>query len=555
MDEEFEKLEASARDEPLKKPKLTRILRQRAYCPPLDPALFSAILSDYDLSDPRAVREAQATLDSLKASALEADTTDFDPSGTTGLGDVRPHDPSSPEDNTLFSEGTTVTSLSNGLSSLSVGEDEGGLGEYMDSVEQSDDATKLKELKNMFPETSEYNISFTLVKCKGDFCRAMDELLNQCFIDGGALDEEHATSSKSVDAFSEDSIGRRSRRKTKNKKLRNLDAGKPGSPLMSPSTPPASPWQSGANDVEFICVRTKLASTKVSSLYHKNGGTLAGTIRALLEDTSLGATPSDTEQDGEALRANMADLGKDFPGLHEDQLIKLLSLTAPSTAAAHELAKAMTIRPQQGRIEVIPRYAPIEVDEDGNEKSWTTVTPAKRAAALAKAGPSGDAAALASTYAAASSRAYTQAGAAYRRGKSDHLMGAAAGYYSQVGRELAMKSKEATAEAADELVARQSSANHVDLHGVSVKDAVRIARQRTEAWWRVRKRRAVGVDGRVRDEADGDESRSNLTIVTGMGHHSRGGKGLIGPAVGRMLMQEGYEVRAGEGNVTVVGKR
>lgn len=44
---------------------------QREYCPPIDSALFFAIISDYDLSNSESIKDIQATLDVLKNSIAE----------------------------------------------------------------------------------------------------------------------------------------------------------------------------------------------------------------------------------------------------------------------------------------------------------------------------------------------------------------------------------------------------------------------------------------------------------------------------------------------------
>lgn len=517
-------------------------------------------MSDFDLTDANALQDARATLDPIKASALDTDASTFDPSGTTvPEDDIASHRPrSSPEDSVPHSNGTELTSLSNGVSSLSLAEsatssDIGlskGYGEHVEAVEKSDDATKTKELKTMFPDSTDYAINHTLKNCNGDFVRAMDELLNHSFIQGEGMADgaDYSVGSKGVDAFSEDSLGRRGRKKNgkKKQKYQSLDEARSSS---SPASPTESPWKVAKTEIEFVTSRTNVSHNTVASVYHQHGASLPTTIKALLVTSAEKTKSANVASDDAVIQAHAYELGHDFPTIEPSHLTELIRLTHPSTAAAHELAKAMIAQPHKvGRIEVIPRYAPINVHDE--EDAWISASSPRRAPA--SPATTSDPASLASTYAAASSRAYGQANAAYRRGKSDALMGAAAGYYSQVGRDYATRSREATAEAADALVAANSSAGTIDLHGVSVKDAVRIARGRTAEWWRVHKRRAVGVDGRVHaEEGTGGE----LTIVTGVGRHSRGGKGLIGPAVGRMLMQEGWEARCGEGHWIVYGKR
>jgi hypothetical protein len=42
-------------------------------------------------------------------------------------------------------------------------------------------------------------------------------------------------------------------------------------------------------------------------------------------------------------------------------------------------------------------------------------------------------------------------------------------------------------------------------------------------------------------------------IVTGLGRHSEGGRGKIGPAVLKTLMSEGWKVEVGTGELRVTG--
>src|SRR5204862_2090024 len=115
---------------------------------------------------------------------------------------------------------------------------------------------------------------------------------------------------------------------------------------------------------------------------------------------------------------------------------------------------------------------------------------------------------------------------AYRRGKSDPLMGAAAGYYSAVGREHIEKAKKEFAAAADALVNRQSTSKLLDLHGVSVQDAVRIASGKVATWWDF-----LG-DAKYAPGGLGPASEG-YCIVTGMVRHSKDGTARLGLAVGR----------------------
>ncbi|KAI9663592.1 MAG: hypothetical protein M1829_006051 [Trizodia sp. TS-e1964] len=151
---------------------------------------------------------------------------------------------------------------------------------------------------------------------------------------------------------------------------------------------------------------------------------------------------------------------------------------------------------------------------------------------------------MASKHNAARDSAFEQAAAAYRRGRSDLLMGAAAAYYSSLGKEHHSRAKKYDAVAADALVAEQSSKTHMDLHGVNVENAVRIARQQVASWWNgLGDEKYLGHMGQAQ----------RYQIITGVGRHSQGGRARLGPAVGKMLVQEGWRVEVGEGVLTVTG--
>lgn len=123
-------------------------------------------------------------------------------------------------------------------------------------------------------------------------------------------------------------------------------------------------------------------------------------------------------------------------------------------------------------------------------------------------------------------------------------MAGAAAYYAEAGRNYNGLAKAASSAAADELVARQSDAGQLDLHGVNVKDALRISRERVTNWWHEKQK----IEGR-----GGNRGVGGYRIITGVGHHSEGGRGKLGPAVGKMLIREGWKVEVGSGVLVVRG--
>jgi len=504
--------------------------------------LLSAILSDFDLSDEASTKNARETLDILKSSAAEDDASDFDPSGTSAHFDnVSDHGGSMPGTCPSRSDGATdISSLSNGVRSIGLS-DTSEEYSHNEELEKLDEATKEALLKEMFPTASSYTVSHTLKKCNGHWNRAMEELLNHMFFEGEEqVDGEARIFARGVDAFSEDNAARRARkgRKTKRNILSESD-------LRSSSSPPAlrSTWDTARKDIEFISTRANVASQAIQSLYHSHNASLPATILALLDlptpPPKLVPELTFTTASEDTIRTHAAALTSEFPSISPHLVTSLVRLTYPSTSSAHELAAAITASPRTSGIQLITHYAPISTSSDPspnkNRHPTTTLPPGLSPAA-------------------AHSQYTAQASAAYRRARSDRLMSGAAAYYSQLGRDAALLRNNATSDSADALVASQSKPGVMcDLHGVSVKDAVRIARREAEGWWRSGGGRGVmGLDGRVRGGVSG--SGEGFRIITGVGRHSEGGKGKLGPAVAKVLVSEGWRVIAEEGVLVVVGK-
>lgn len=503
----------------------------------------------------------------MKTSALEEDAGFFDPSGNSGyLADPETNDASEVEESScVTSEETDLSSLSNGVQRL--GLKDGGVGVTNTNLgdgdpDKLDDTTKVQLLQEMFPTASSYDVSHTVKKCGGSWNRAMEELLNHAFFsDEGIGSDEDRIYARGVEAFSEDNSMPRGRRRKDRRKQRmtdNIHNSLDRRASSTPTAPPVSSWDKGRKDVDFIMTRTGLSQPMISSLHHRNGTSLPLTIIALVESlersSSMLSMPSVSPERHGTLSTNPTiqthafELGRDFPTIAPHHLTGLIRLTHPSTASAHELAKALTApstsESAYNSKTITPIYTPVNLSDDESSSIQRRTGVRSDSAARPES---------AAYHHAAANQAFSSASSAYRRGKSDHLMGAAAGYYSQVGRDHAMKRTEAVAGAADALVASQSTAPIVDLHGVSVKDGVRIARSRVEKWWAAGGSGGVkGLDGRV-SNCDANAART-LTIVTGLGRHSEGGKGRLGPAVGSMLSHEGWQCSFGEGEITVLGK-
>ncbi|KAE9380274.1 hypothetical protein N431DRAFT_394961 [Stipitochalara longipes BDJ] len=510
----------------------------------LDSSAVLAILSDYNLANPSELDAARQLLSALSSEIATEEATDFDPSGASGtflltddLGSSRDDESASAQSHQAWKSQTDGTSLSQELSALDLEglefSDNGGAISREESPEKAfssdldslDDQDKETALIAIFPSLKPFDVKWTLKKCKGDAGLAIDELMTQSFL------EESGSRHRGIEAFYDDGLPSRPR-KVKGKKRRGRTThGDTGH--TDPDSPLQSKWDVGRQDAEFLATKTGMQMQQVSSIYHKNGGSIRATIAAIIDaNASL-----KLESDDPMIQINASELHQDYPSISTSDLEILVQITHPSTNNARELAKALTSHPIDNKplIQLEFRHAPVDLGSD------STSTKTKVSNGIYREG-SISAAELASTYTQARDTAYIQAHAAYRKGKSDPLMGGAAAYYSQVGREHDARAKSAESAAADALVLIQNSRTQLDLHGLNVKDAVRISREKVTAWWHGLGEQRVGMK-RISPE---------YQIITGKGNHSDG-RGKLGPAVGKMLIREGWKVEVRGGRLVVMG--
>ncbi|MCJ1242395.1 hypothetical protein MMC14_010403 [Varicellaria rhodocarpa] len=576
---------------------------EKEYCPPLDTALIRAIAYDQeDFPEAASLSEVRATLDTLKASAENDESAAFDPSGTS-----RPHDDISAHDSNDLAHSwngdvlsgtgdTDLTSLSRSLDSLSIGS-AGELEIGVEEKEEEDNAAHEQRLENlpipekeailieMFPDLKTFDISFSLKKHRYNFSQTVEDLLNQVFLEE---DPDLKNSPRGIEAFSTP-YHRKPKRKKRGKVpplSSRRSSSVPSSSPISSGSPGPSKWDMARQDVDFITQRTYLSHRTVSSMYHRSGASLSATILALCASNS----PPDPDRnenpstaDDPVIQAHAYELRQDFPSLPPHTLTALVHLTHPSTASAHELAKAITTSPTSTSTTTIitPHYTrptfplsddPASLQIPLHQTQTPTPTPTTHLAATTAAA---NATTLFRT-------AYTRASHYHHLSKSSPLMAGAASYYALVGRESSATARHYTSLAADALVASQShfpsssspssASPFIDLHGTSVPDAVRITRVAVEQWWsgpvgewaregkvQVQAQRQGQVQsqgsrrGRGRGRT-GDEEGGAFRIVTGVGRHSAGGRGRLGPAVGGMLVREGWRVEVGEGVLVVRGR-
>jgi hypothetical protein len=525
------------------------------YCPPLDPALLSAILSDFDLRSEHDARKAQETLDALKESALLEEHLGFDASGTgarEGAEQDAPRSGSVADDATpSLSRDTDTTSLSNGMSSLDLDHAAyiSANSHVAEEVETLDEDIKIQLLEQILEKrVSRYTVQHTLRKCNGKWHAAMEELLSHVYFQEFEDGEDGAkVAAKGIDAFAVDQVLPRVKKgRNKRKSLRSVEASSPVSPV-TPTSPTSNAWQSSSKDTEFITSRTNLSPKTVSSVYHKHGASLARTIGVILKSNLDQGKAAVAEEPVMAVNAH--DLGTEFPTIAPEYVAALISLTYPSTAAAHEMAKALTTRPvHPGGIQIIPNYSRPVLDEDEDEDWHKVRAPPRMGSTEVSSEDARAAREVASGYAAARNAALAQAYAAHRKAKSNPLMGGAAAYYGQVSRDLYTLSTAASAEAAYRLAESQSSKTELDLHGVDVLNAVNIAERKTEEWWG-----SLG-ENRANGRLGAQDRHTGFRIIVGQGRHSEGGISKLRPAVSKMLRSNGWRFESVGPAIHVLGR-
>lgn len=507
--------------------------------------MFITILSDYSLKDASKVQEACEILDNLAASAVAEEATGFDASGSggsqiypateRGRADLISEDEARSEAGPWDSSSPDDMSLSTGVSSIDLEEDSAACKEYDTQLESLDSEGKKAVISSIFPGVKVLDVELTLRQCKNNAGKAIEQLLNIVLL------EETGSRPRGVDGFSgphEPKQHKRTGKKTR-KPLEEVETVE----ASRPSAAPLSKWEVANRDIEFISAQSKYPKQQITSLYHKNGASTVNTIQAILNSLSS----IQLEYDDPNVDIFVAELGLEFPTIPRDQSKALAELTYPDTAAAHSLARVLSqgleADQKSGRVKIEWRLPPSNLDslpKSSSQPTPNSLYPENYNYAqfsnagnahLRSSGTSEEARALRDKY-------FTQATSASRKGNASNHQGAVAAYYASVGRDYDGLLRAKMSAEADQLVASQSTRNTLDLHGVSVKDALRISREKVNVWW-------LGRSG-------GGGVREGYRIITGLGRHSVG-LAKLGPAVGRMLIREGWKVEAGAGNLLVTG--
>lgn len=268
---------------------------KKEYCPPIDSALFYAIISDHDLFDEKSIEEARKTLDVLKDGVATDDAGSFDPSGSSRPPDV--DESSSSQDSAertqswhgdILSEDTDSTSISHGLQSLRILTKTGnalgsGTEEEGATTTEKTEALSVEEktaiLHEMFPTIKIFDVSYHLKKHAFDFGKAVEELLSQAFLESESGEGEEKILSKGIDAFTEPaSRGRKDKGKRKRQGRRTSSTPAPLDIQSSQPSATSSRWDRAKEDVDFLAQRTYINTSLIRSIYHASGASLPSAI-------------------------------------------------------------------------------------------------------------------------------------------------------------------------------------------------------------------------------------------------------------------------------------
>lgn len=302
-----------------------------------------------------------------------------------------------------------------------------------------------------------------------------------------------------------------------------------------------------------------MSTEEVSIMYAESGNSKVGTVIGILDQHLL-------QENGEPLTSTEKEaaggLKQKYRSVPEIYLEVIVQITGPMSTSSAELASLLNTyfskRSMNQKLELSYRLTPLPHEDIEGLAGAAVDAMAERKGARQRSPPVTRAGADLTRTLQASNALHRQkqdamasAGTLYRRGASNPLYRQAAGYYAQQARELGRRAQEATSTAADIHVDQQSTNTTVDLHGVSVLDGVRIARQRAVDWWQTRR------DSRYEpryESREGQSSERNLTIITGLGHHSAGGVSPLRQAVGAALTRDGWKYRVETGKFVLTGR-
>ncbi|KAK7204638.1 hypothetical protein BZA70DRAFT_295791 [Myxozyma melibiosi] len=134
--------------------------------------------------------------------------------------------------------------------------------------------------------------------------------------------------------------------------------------------------------------------------------------------------------------------------------------------------------------------------------------------------------------------ARAKAGDLYKRRNTKDLHTAAPLHYANVSREITSELDKLRLDLGRLKVAETATQYSIDLHGVEVKEANKIAHEYVDSWWHESQRQRL---------------RAPFSIITGRGAHSAQGTARLLPFISQSLAAEGWRIQVKTGSIDVLG--
>ncbi|KAL7782113.1 hypothetical protein V8C37DRAFT_398020 [Trichoderma ceciliae] len=516
----------------------------------LDESLIVAIASDYDLYAHTGYDEACAILESLAQNATTEQANGFNPSGVYRMSEdehTRGIDMKAPT--AQFSQGGNAkqgqesNSKNNGGASsriiANITHPDGESSKF-DMLESD-----VLQLQNLFPDLQRFDVRHALIEANGVVATALDSLLSVQYVQSTS---HRMTSSEGLlgAGYSWLEVVGKGSGVYGYDMTNTVYSENNMSDTKALKTPSA---------VTYIAERLNMSAEEVSIIYAENGNSRGATIIGILDQFLIQREVASLT----SLEKTAVDgLKPKYRNIPEEYLQVIIQITGSMSTYATELASLVNThygkRSMNQKLELGYRLTPLPHEDieglTGVTVDNLTERGKKTSSRVPHPGDESDTGAdllqtrrMSNNLNKKKHDATASAANLYRRGSSNPLYRQAAGYYAQQAREHARRAQEATSATADLLVNQQSSDRMVDLHGVSIHDGVRIARQRALDWWKSLQR-----------SREGHMLNQNLTIITGVGHHSAGGISPLRKAVAAALTRDGWKLRIETGKFVITGR-
>ncbi|EEB06875.2 SMR domain-containing protein [Schizosaccharomyces japonicus yFS275] len=403
-------------------------------------------------------------------------------------------------------------------------------------------------VRSMFPQIDPIHVKFILRKTKNDTEACCEELLSFDLLKNSDI-------ANATDAIFVSTVPRNTRsgkrknkrsetRKREKKQLLELleSEVQDGATATTSATSPTanssseSHWDKSNATAHLVSKTLNVPTSRVLSTFHANSSSFPRAIMTLLETHPLSKSNVGTASSDEAIALSQKTK------LPVDLCSRLLQCsTSPFGAQllAGMLAEYRSIQVRQQFANEANQKAAVAKDSTNYKASaGASETETSLQARLSPE----ECLQMADEYRARRNEAYRNASRAYREGKSQHLFGGAATYYSEQGREYNEKAEKWHSYALKK-ISDCAEPYFLDLHGVTVPDAKVIVREALAGWW-------------AREAGHSFDTIRPYTIVTGIGKHSGDYGARLLPSVVRLLKNDKwkFEVRHGEITVYYVNK-